>query len=535
MKKTTQLNQMILSPQLEFLMEAHSGMSAKIVEEAGFKGIWGSGLSISGSLGVRDNNEASWTQILDVLEFMSDATTIPILMDGDTGYGNFNNMRRLVKKLEQRDIAGVCIEDKIFPKTNSFLRDGAQPLADIEEFCGKIKAGKDIQDDNDFVIVARVEAFIAGWGLKEALKRAEAYHLAGADAILMHSKLSNACEIFDFMNEWENRSPIAIVPTKYYTTPTEEFRKHNISLAIWANHIFRGSIQKMQEIAQQINLEQNLLNVEDSIVPVKEIFRLQDDKELAMAEEQYLSPKTGNQRSAIILAATRGEQLGELTEFIPKTMIKIGKKSILERAVEHLNEHHIKNIMVVAGYKKEKINLPNLNVIANDDYKLTGEMVSLTKAIDTTREECVILFGDVLFKKYVLSIMLDDPSDIVIIVDSVFSLEKKYQSDFVHARPMDDKSLFPEDNYYLEKIVYDQPGTEYYGEWPGMIKLTMNGLEIVRTFIHEFRNKPEFQKMNIRDMLNQLVESGNKIKIQTISGHRIDVNDIDDFSLAGEF
>ena len=291
----------------------------------------------------------------------------------------------------------------------------------------------------------------------------------------------------------------------------------------------------MQEIAQQINQEQNLLNVEDSIVPVKEIFRLQDDKELAMAEEQYLSPKTGNQRSAIILAATRGDQLGELTEFIPKTMIKIGKKSILERAVEHLNEHHIKNIMVVAGYKKEKINLPNLNVIANDDYKLTGEMVSLTKAIDTTREECVILFGDVLFKKYVLSIMLDDPSDIVIIVDSVFSLEKKYQSDFVHAHHMEGKSLFPEDNYYLEKIVYDQPGTEYYGEWPGMIKLTMNGLEIVKTFIHEFRNKPEFQKMNIRDMLNQLVESGNKIKIQTISGHRIDVNDIDDFSLAGEF
>ena len=192
----------------------------------------GSGLSISGSLGVQDNNEASWTQVLDVLEFMSDATTIHILMDGDTGYGNFNNMRRLVKKLEQRDTAGACIEDKIFPKTNSFLRDGAQPLTDIEEFCGKIKAGKDIQNDDDFVIVVRVEAFIAGWGLNNALKRVEAYHQAGADAILIHNKLPNACEIFDFMNEWGNRAPIVIVPTKYCTTPTEEFRRHNISLAI---------------------------------------------------------------------------------------------------------------------------------------------------------------------------------------------------------------------------------------------------------------------------------------------------------------
>jgi hypothetical protein len=100
---------------------------------------------------------------------------------------------------------------------------------------------------------------------------------------------------------------------------------------------------------------------------------------------------------------------------------------------------------------------------------------------------------------------------------------------------MEGKSLFPEDSYYLEKIVYDQPGTEYYGEWPVMVKLTMKGLEIIKAFILEFRSKPEFQKMNIRDMLNQLVESGNKIKIQTISGHRIDANDIDDFSLAGEF
>jgi phosphoenolpyruvate phosphomutase len=172
MKKTTQLRQLIQSPSLEFIMEAHNGISAKIVEEAGFKGIWGSGLTLSASSGVRDNNELSWTQVLSIVEFMSDATKIPILLDGDTGYGNFNNMRRLVKKLEQINVAGVCIEDKVFPKTNSFLRDGKQPLADIDEFCGKIKAGKDSQQDDDFVIVARVEAFIAGRGLIEALQRA---------------------------------------------------------------------------------------------------------------------------------------------------------------------------------------------------------------------------------------------------------------------------------------------------------------------------------------------------------------------------
>lgn len=182
------LREMITSQDLEFIMEAHNGLSAKIVEETGFKGIWASGLSISASLGVRDNNEASWTQVLEVLEFMSDAVNIPILVDGDTGYGNFNNMRILVRKLEQRNIGGVCIEDKLFPKTNSFISGESQPLASIDEFCGKIKAAKDSQNNADFVVAARVEALIAGWGMDEALRRAEAYRLAGADAILIHSK-----------------------------------------------------------------------------------------------------------------------------------------------------------------------------------------------------------------------------------------------------------------------------------------------------------------------------------------------------------
>ena len=134
MKKASQLKDILSSPKLDFLMEAHNGLSAKIVEEAGFKGIWASGLSISASMGLRDNNEASWTEVLDILEYMSDATEIPILSDGDTGYGNFNNARRLVKKLEQINIAGVCIEDKTFPKTNSFINGESQPLASIEEF-----------------------------------------------------------------------------------------------------------------------------------------------------------------------------------------------------------------------------------------------------------------------------------------------------------------------------------------------------------------------------------------------------------------
>jgi phosphoenolpyruvate phosphomutase len=287
MRKTTQFKRLLHSDQLEFLMEAHNGLSARIVEEAGFKAIWGSGLSISASLGVRDNNELSWTQVLEVVEFMSDATSIPILLDGDTGYGNFNNVRRLVRKLEQRGIAGVCLEDKLFPKSNSFSGD-EQPLADIDEFSNKIRAAKDTQHDPDFCVVARVEAFIAGRGMAEALKRADAYYNAGADAILIHSKLSNADQILTFMKEWGNTCPVVIVPTMYYATPTFAFAEAGVSTVIWANHLLRSSLTAMQQTARKIYEDQSLLAIEKEVAPIEEVFRLQGEAELKAAERKYL-------------------------------------------------------------------------------------------------------------------------------------------------------------------------------------------------------------------------------------------------------
>lgn len=287
-RKTTQLREMIASKNLEFIMEAHDGLSAVIVEEAGFKGIWGSGLSISAAMGVRDSNEASYTQVLEVLEFMSERTKIPILLDGDTGYGNFNNARRLVQKLEMRGVAGVCLEDKLFPKTNSLLDDGKQQLADITEFAKKIEACKATAQDADFQVVARVEAFIAGWSVEEAVKRAEAYRAAGADAILMHSKRSDSTEIEAFLQAWGNRHPVIIVPTKYYTTPTDKFREWGVSMVIWANHNIRSAITAMQQTSKLIYENESLVPVEKNIASVKEVFRLQNMDELKQAEKKYL-------------------------------------------------------------------------------------------------------------------------------------------------------------------------------------------------------------------------------------------------------
>ena len=270
-------------------MEAHNGLSARVAEEAGFEALWASSLSVAAAMGVRDCNEASWTQCVECVELMADAASIPILMDADTGYGNFNNVRRLVRKLEQRGVAGVCIEEKVFPKTNSLLAGHPQPLAEIGEFSGKIKAAKDTQTDPDFVVVARIEALIAGRGMAEALRRADAYAAAGADAILIHSALRQPTEVLHFKRMWSGTLPVIAVPTKYYDTPTAVFRAHGFAALIWANHLLRSSIAAMQATAAAIFADGGLAQVEPAIAPLSEVFRLQRNDELEDAEERYLA------------------------------------------------------------------------------------------------------------------------------------------------------------------------------------------------------------------------------------------------------
>lgn len=271
-------------------MEAHNGLSAKIVEEAGFSGIWASGLAISAALGVRDCNEASWTQVLDVVEFMRDATSLPILLDGDSGFGDFNIVRRLIFKLEQRGVDGVCVEDKLYPKRNSFV-DCDQKVCDAEAFTGKIKAAKDTQKNENFCVIARLEGFIVGLPFEQVLERAHMYADAGADAILVHSKRTDASQILAFTESWHRATPLVVVPTTYNATPTEVFANAGVSIAIWANHNLRSSITAMQETCRQIYEDKSTSEASEQIASVKEIFRLQDMDELLEAEKHYLSGK----------------------------------------------------------------------------------------------------------------------------------------------------------------------------------------------------------------------------------------------------
>jgi len=537
-RKTTAFRELLQSPQLEFLLEAHNGISARIGEEAGFRALWAGGLCLSAQYGVRDNNEASWTQVLEMLEFMADATTVPILLDGDTGYGNFNNVRRLVRKLEDRGIAGVCIEDKLFPKTNSFIDGDKQQLSDIDEFCSRIKAGKDAQRDDDFCLVTRIEAFIAGWGLDEALKRAEAYHAAGSDGILIHSALSRPTEVLAFKKEWGDRSPVVIVPTKYHSTPTEVFREAGFSLAIWANHLLRAAVTAMQETAATIAREQNLRSVEDRIAPVKEIFRLQGASELQEAEERYLPRKQARCR-ALILAASRGAELGELTELKPKTMVKVRGRPLLSHIVSAYNAAGVKRIGVVRGYHAEAIDLPTLAYADNPDYADSGELLSLARGLDSDPDDSMDLFvsyGDVIFNHYILDALTEAGEEFAIAVDTDWreSANRGRAADYVACSQAHSRRNFYQ-QVYLESVGEALPEERIHGEWMGFLRVASAALPRLRDVVRKLAADPANRQAKMQAVLAELMRRGDRVRVIYTTGHWLDVDSLDDVLAASEF
>lgn len=272
--------------QLDMVLEAHNGLSAKVVNEAGYNAIWASGLSISSSLGLRDCNEASWSQVLDIVESIYDATEIPILFDGDSGYGNFNNVRQIVKRLSHYGIGGISLEDKNFPKMNSFIGED-QLLVPYQELAGKIKAAQDIKKNDDFVVIARTESLIAGLGVDEALERANHYCDAGADAIFIHSKQSDGQEIIDFAKQWNKRLPLIVAPTTYTSLPIEVLEELGVSIYLCANHLMRASLFNMRIVAKLIREKKSINGIDQHISSLEDVFSFLNYKELDLAENKY--------------------------------------------------------------------------------------------------------------------------------------------------------------------------------------------------------------------------------------------------------
>lgn len=277
MTKAEKLRELLQSNITIRVAGAHNGLSAKLVEQAGFDAIWASGFEISASYGLPDTSILTMTQFLEIASQMEFVTNIPIIADCDSGYGDRENVQHLVKKYERLKIAGVCIEDQKFPKINSLMHS-SQPLVSIDEFTDKIRAAKDAQSESAFVVIARTDALTVGESAENTLKRANAYAEAGADAVLIHSKAKTPDEIISFMANWHGKIPVVVVPTTYPALTIPVINKLEIKMVIYANQGLRSAVRAMKQTFYDIYRDGHAQEIEKKIATLEEIFELQGIK-----------------------------------------------------------------------------------------------------------------------------------------------------------------------------------------------------------------------------------------------------------------
>ena len=265
---------------------AFDAMSAKLVENSGFDAIWAGSFGISATHALPDASILTMTEFLNVASNMEDACDIPIIADCDTGFGGPSNVSHMVKKYEKAGVAAVCIEDKTFPKQNSFLENSKQELLPEKEFVAKIIAAKEAKENSNFMIIGRTEALISGLGMKEAVKRANAYEKAGADAILIHSKQNSPEEIFEFSESWGGTLPLVVVPTSFPTVKLDELISHKIKMVIYANQTLRATHAIISKVLEQLKNSASIDDLSVDMTSMKEIFQLQETYNIKKQEEK---------------------------------------------------------------------------------------------------------------------------------------------------------------------------------------------------------------------------------------------------------
>ena len=535
MSKSKKLRELFAKEGFFRIVGAHNGLTAKLIEKAGFEGIWASSLEVSASHAVPDANILTMTDYLNAAISMNDAVSIPIVVDVDQGYGNSINVIRMIQKFEAAGIAGVIMEDKKFPKQNSLLSGGKQELASIAEFAGKILAAKNAKKNPDFMVMARVEALIAGWGHEEAMKRAKAYVDAGADAIMIHSKKNDPAEVIRFLEEWKENVPVVIVPTNYYTFTEEKIKNHpKVKMVIYANHVIRSAVTAIKKTLKEINEQKGIHTISEKLIPVKELFELQGTLEMKDHEKRFVKDK--EHITAIIPAA--GKPIDETLQQIylndtPTCMLDVNGKTILQRNVELLNSCGISDINVITGYCSNKINVEGINKIENPDFSETKVFHSIMHAQEKMEGKTLITFSDILFEKDVIERIIKREEDIVLAVDSTYKMHPNRTGkklDLVTARKnpvYGERTLTLDNDNEIIKIGSSVNFEEANFEFIGIALFSARGIELLKKIYHE--NVEEMKGADLTKAIQNLIEKGHKVKCLEIHKGWTEVHTFDDY------
>ena len=284
--RVSRLKRLIYSKDIVRILESHNSLTGLIIENLNitknkkkveFDGMWSSSLTDSATKGKPDNSSVDFSSRITSLNEMLDVTSKPLVFDADNG-GQLEHLPFLIRSLERAGASAIIMEDKVGLKKNSLFKNQTGTKQDKPElFSKKIKKICQSRQSNDFMVIARIESFIVGKGLKDALKRAEVYSKSGADAILIHSKEKTPKEIFKFAREFKkskNFIPLVSVPSTYSKVYEKDLIRNGFKLVIYANQLLRAAYPAMQNAAKNILEKSRAFEIDKKIIPIKEIINL---------------------------------------------------------------------------------------------------------------------------------------------------------------------------------------------------------------------------------------------------------------------
>ena len=284
--RVSRLKRLMTSKKIVRILESHNSLTGLIIENlkveknniyTEFDGMWSSSLTDSATKGKPDNSSLDFSSRISSLNDMMDVTTKPLVFDADNG-GQLEHLPFLIRSLERSGVSAIIMEDKIGLKKNSLFKNQSGTQQDKPKiFAKKIKKICLSRQSNDFLVIARIESFIVGKGLKDALSRAVIYSKAGADAILIHSKEKTPAEIFSFAKEFKKSKyfvPLVSVPSTYSKVYEKDLIRNGFKLVIYANQLLRAAYPAMQNAAKNILEKTRAFEIDKKIIPIKEIINL---------------------------------------------------------------------------------------------------------------------------------------------------------------------------------------------------------------------------------------------------------------------
>ena len=517
-------------------IEAHSGLSGLVTEKIDFDFIWESSLTDSASKGLPDASIVGNESRLHTIDEILNVTTKPMIVDGDTG-GDEDNFRFLIKRLENQGVSAVIVEDKIFPKRNSFGGTVGSGMEDPDIFAQKLKVGMETKSSEKFLIIARLESLIAGLGMNETMMRAEKYILAGVDGIMIHSKLKDPSEVIEFIPKYEKlcerlgkRPYLIAVPTTYNSISDKELIGSGVDIIIHANHLLRASHIAMIEAANLILESGRSLEVDSKISSVKEIFKVVGYDKIIERDKEKTPEITG------LIASAGDHKINNIN----RPLNKISGKPLISHQIETFKKAGIENVKITVNNSDEfnKFEDKGVKFIEIDTTSSDQLLDSIMSGFDSINEPTILAYGDIMFNEKIVSKLISNEYDIVIAVDSTYKyhkheIDKKLELVSYKDNDVDNsrRKLKMTDIYEISKLGKDLDLEEAESEFFGLVYFSSTGLSLLKSSYNHLMASGKSSNSFI-DIMNFMIDKKIKIVCNEFYGGWIELHTENDFKLA---